>query len=184
MDISDINVGTVFMWKDDPYKVLFREHSKTGRAGAVLRTKIKNLSTGASREETFKSSDKFDEANITTGKMQYLYQDGDIFNFMNNEDYEQVAIDKNIVGEKNKYLKEGADIEIVFLDKKPLDVNIPIKMSFKVIQSPPSIKGNTADGGSKQITLENGLNVSVPLFIKEGDVVKINTETGEYVERN
>ncbi|MFH1175511.1 MAG: elongation factor P [bacterium] len=182
MDISNLNVGTIFLWKGEPYKVLFREHSKMGRGGAVLRTKLKNLRTGSTQEETFKAGDKFEDANVSAKKMQYLYKDEN-YNFMDLESFEQVSVSDEIVGGVGKYLVEGMEADIMFLSNQPLDINIPVKMNFKVVEAPPSIKGNTADGGSKQVVLENGLKVSVPLFIKEGDILKINTQTGEYVER-
>lgn len=183
MNISDVNIGTIFVRNGDPYKVLYKEHSKTGRGGAVLRTKLRNLRTGAVQEETFKAGDKFEEANISNQKAQYLYKEGDVFHFMDNVTYEQFAVDANIAGDKGKYLVEGMEADLVVFNGKPLDIVIPIKMIFKVVQAPPSIKGNTADGGSKVVVLENGLNVSAPLFIKEGDSIKVNTDTGEYVER-
>lgn len=183
IDINEVKIGTIFILNSDPYEVLFREHSKTGRGGAVLRTKIKNLRTGALREETFKGGDKFEEAKISVQKFQFLYQDDKECNFMNNETYEQLVIDKNKIGDKAAYFKEGMDVEIVFFENNPLDVRIPIKINFKVVESPPNVKGNTASGADKVVTLENGLQVTVPMFIKEGDVVKINTERGEYAER-
>lgn len=183
MNINDLNIGMVFVKSGDPYKVLYREHSKMGRGGAVLRTKIKNLRTGAIQEETFKGGDKFEEANISLRKAQYLYKESGSFNFMDIESFEQFSISEEAAGEKGKFLIEGMEAELMLFDGKPLEIITPVKMNFRVAEAPPSIKGNTADGGSKTVTLENGLKITTPLFIKEGDLIRVNTETGEYVER-
>lgn len=183
MNVSDVKIGTVFVLNGDPYEVLFREHSKMGRGGAVLRTKIKNLRTGATKEETFKGTETFEEANIANQTLQFLYRDENDFYFMNPETYEQVSIEKGKVGDKGDYLVDGMDVDVVFFEGNPLDIRIPIKMVFRVVEAPPCVKGDTAAGGSKVIKLENGLEISAPLFIKEGDLVRINTERGEYVER-
>jgi len=183
MNVSDIKIGTVFVLNGDPYEVLFREHSKMGRGGAVLRTRIKNLRTGGTKEETFKGTDTFDEANIITQKLQFLYKDETDFYFMDLETYDQIAIDKNKVGGKGAYLVDGMDVDVIFFNGDPLDIRIPIKMDFRVVEAPPGVKGDTATGGSKVVKLENGLEINAPLFIKKGDIVRINTERGEYAER-
>jgi len=184
MQLSDLNIGTVFIRDGSPFEILFREHSKTGRGGAVLRTKIKNLKTGAISEETFKSGDKFDEANMTLQKMQFLYKDGEVFYFMDNHTFEQVPLSWDQIREQSKYLTEGIEIDAIFIDGNPLGIKIPIKMDFEVVEAPPAVKGNTVDGGSKKIILTNGIEVNAPMFIKQGDVVKINTQTGEYVSKS
>ncbi|TRZ78053.1 elongation factor P [bacterium] len=183
MNISELNIGTIFMRDENPFEVLFREHSKTGRGGAVLRTKIKNLKTGAISEETFKAGDKFEEANMIFQKMQFLYKDGEVFYFMDNDTFEQVPLSMDQIGEQGKYLTDGIEIEVILIDGNPLGIKIPIKMDFEVVESPPAVKGNTVDGGSKKVVLSNGIEINTPLFIKQGDVIKINTQTGEYVER-
>jgi len=184
MTISDLNVGTIFMRNGNPFEVLFREHSKTGRGGAVLRTKIRNLKTGAISEETFKAGDKFEETDIMSKKMQFLYKDGEVFYFMDNDTFEQIPLSGDQIGERRKYLVDGIEIVIILINGNPLGIKIPIKMDFEVVEAPPAIKGNTVDGGSKKVILSNGVEVSTPLFIKQGDVIKINTETGEYVSKS
>ncbi len=183
LSITEIKTGSHIVLNGDPYIVLADQHSKTGRAGAVLRTKIKNLKTGSILNKTFQGAEKVEEAEIEERKGQYLYSDGSNFFFMDNETYEQFEIPAEVIGEQVKFLKEEIEIGIFYFRENPINIKLPIKMNFEVTEAPPAVKGNTADGGSKQVTLENGLKVNVPLFINTGDSIKINTETGEYTER-
>lgn len=183
MNASDVKIGTMFVLNGDPYEVLFREHSKMGRGGAVLRTKIKNLRTGTTKEETFKGTETFEEATVSVQKLQFLYRDEDNFYFMNPETFDQISVEQHKTGLKGAYIIDGMDIDAVFFEGNLLDIKIPIKMVFRVVEAPPCVKGDTATGGSKMVKLENGLEINVPLFIKEGDLVRVNTERGEYVER-
>jgi elongation factor P len=159
------------------------QHSKMGRMGAVLRTKLKNLETGAILTKTFQGSDKVAEAEVDTKKAEYLYQDDTTFYFMDNTTYEQFELNEKVIGDSAKYLKEGVEVSLLYFDERPINIDLPIKMTFEVTEAPPSVKGNTADGGSKQVTIETGAQVSTPLFIKTGDKIKINTTNGEYAER-
>lgn len=148
-----------------------------------MRTKLKNLRTGAIVKKTFQGNDKFDEAEIETKKAQYLYADDGTFYFMNNQSYEQFELPEKVIGDNAKFLKDGSEIDILYFDNQPINIELPIKIDLEVTEAPPSIKGNTADGGSKQVTLETGAKVSVPLFVKTGDKIRVNTQTGEYAER-
>jgi elongation factor P len=154
-----------------------------GRAGAVLRTKLRNLKTGAVLERTFQGSDKIEEAEITKTKAQYLYREEDNFFFMDGASFEQFSLPKNVLGALVDYLLENTGVTILNFNGHPINIELPIKMEMRVIEAPPGIRGNTADGGSKQVTLETGIKVSTPLFVKEDDILRINTQTGEYVER-
>ena len=154
-----------------------------GRMGAVLRTKLKNLETGTIINKTFQGADKVAPAEVDTKKAQYLYRDGDTFYFMDNESYEQFELDAKIIGDDSKYLKEGIEVSLLYFDGRVINIELPIKMTFEVTEAPPAIKGNTADGGSKQVTIETGAQVTTPLFIKQGDKIKVNTTTGEYAEK-
>ncbi|MDA3815436.1 MAG: elongation factor P [Patescibacteria group bacterium] len=183
LSINEIKSGSQIVVNDDPYVVLNVQHSKMGRAGAVLRTKMKNLKTGNILNKTFQGAEKVDEAEIEEKTGQYLYTDGSNFFFMDTENYEQFEIPSEVIGEQASFLKEEAEIGIIYFQENPINIKLPIKISFKVTEAPPAIKGNTADGGTKQVTLENGIKVNTPLFIKEGDILKVNTETGEYAER-
>jgi elongation factor P len=162
---------------------MHHEHSKTGRAGAVLRTKLKNLVTGAVMDKTFQGSEAVYDADISKSKAQYTYREGDDFNFMDNESYEQFTISKEALGNGVDYLKEGTEVTLLNFNGTPINIELPIKVTLKVVEAPPGIKGNTVSTGGKVVTLETGLKVSAPLFVNEGDSVIVNTERGEYVGR-
>lgn len=183
LTINEIKAGTQIIVNNEPFAILNVQHSKMGRAGAVLRTKMKNLKTGNILNKTFQGAEKIEEAEIEERKGQYLYNDNSNFFFMDNENYEQFEIPREVIGEQANFLKEEIEIGIIYFNGNPINIKLPIKMNFKVVEAPPAVKGNTADGGTKQVTLENGIKINTPLFIKEGDEVRINTETGEYTER-
>jgi len=183
LSLSEIKTGKKILWEGDPYTVLFDQHSKMGRAGAVLRTKLKNLKTGAIVNKTFQGSEKVDWAEIDEQTAQFLYQEDKLFYFMNSQTFEQFSLSEEIIGENRLFLKEGAEIKVFYFENNPINIQLPIKIELKVIEAPPAIKGNTVDGGSKQVILETGAKVTTPLFIKTGDILRINTETGTYVER-
>jgi len=183
LSIKDIKSGKKIILDDQPFSVMTVQHSKMGRMGAVLRTKLKNLETGAILTKTFQGSDKVAEAEVETKKAQYLYQNDNTFYFMDTISYEQFELNEKVIGDNAKYLKEGTDVSLLYFDERPINIDLPIKMTFEVTEAPPSTKGNTADGGSKQVTIETGAQISTPLFIKAGDKIKVNTTTGEYAER-
>ncbi|PIZ00200.1 elongation factor P [bacterium (Candidatus Howlettbacteria) CG_4_10_14_0_8_um_filter_40_9] len=181
--IADLKIGRTFLLEGDIYVVLYTEHSKQARGGAILRTKLKNLLTRATIDRTFKGSEKFEEARIEKKKCQYLYKEGSDFNFMNSESYEQFALSTETVGNLVKYIKEGDTVDIQYFKEKPISLSLPIKVKLKVAKAEKGFKGNTASSVTKPVTLESGYVLYTPLFIKEGDTVLVNTETGEYVER-
>ncbi len=183
LSLSEIKTGKTISLGGEPFVVTFHQHSKTGRAGAVLRTKIRNLKTGAVMEKTFQGADKIEEAEISKSKAQFLYREGKNYFFMDNSSYEQFSLPKSVLGKIADYLIDGIEATILNFSGQPINIELPVKMELRVVEAPPAIRGNTADGGSKQVTLETGLKVNTPLFIKEGDILRINTETGEYVER-
>jgi elongation factor P len=183
LNLSDIKTGKTMTLNNEPYLVIFHQHSKTGRAGAVLRTKLRNLKTGAVMEKTFQGSDKIEEAEITKSKAQYLYKEGENYFFMDNTTYEQFSLLKSVLGYFTNYLLEGTEVTVLVYGTTPINIELPVKMDFRVTEAPPAIRGNTADGGTKQVTLETGIKVNTPLFIKQGDIIRINTDTGEYSER-
>ena len=183
LDNSEIKTGKCIVWNGDPYVVLYHEHSKTGRAGAVLRTRIKNLANGSVLEKTFQGSDKVEEADITKSKAQYLYAEGEKYFFMDNINYDQFSLSKETLGDMPLYLIEGTEVTMLNFNGNPINAEMPVKVSLKVIEAPPGIKGDTVSTGGKVVTLETGLKISAPLFINEGDVVIVNTEKKEYVSR-
>ncbi len=183
LTISDIKIGKNIIFNGDPYKVLYTEHSKMGRAGAVLRTKLKNLLNGSVLERTFQGAEKVDEADMTSSKAQYLYQEGNNFCFMDSENYDQFTLPVDVLGEATNYLVEGTDVTILNFNGNPVNLEIPIKVKLKVVEAPPGIKGDSVSSGGKVVTLETGMKINAPLFVKEGDILIINTERGEYVSR-
>lgn len=183
LNLSDIKAGKNILWEGQPYVVLSHEHSKTGRAGAVLRTKLKNLLTGSVLDKTFQGSEKVDEADMSKTKAQYLYTEGNDFHFMDNSTYEQFSLSKDVIGNATLYLLEGTDVTVLNFNDIPVNIELPIKVTLTVVEAPPGIKGDTAGTGGKVVKLETGLKVSAPLFVNEGDKIIVNTEKGEYVSR-
>lgn len=183
LTIGDIKVGSKIIVDQEPYVVLFSQHSKIGRAGAVLRTKLKNIITGAQISKTFQGVDKFEQAAIETKKAQFLYAEKDQYNFMNSETFEQFVINSKVIEEYIHFLTEQTEVDVLYYNNNPVNIELPIKMDFEVIESPPAVRGNTVDGGTKNVIIETGMKVSVPLFIKTGDKIRINTQTGQYAER-
>ncbi len=184
LNISDLQVGTFVVWQGEPAQVIWREHTKLGRGGAILRTKIKGLKSGIIFENTFKGNDSVPEADISRTKAQYLYSDEAKLYFMKQDDFDQFELGKSVVGKQADFLTEGTEVEVVLFDGNPINIQLPIKMDLKVTYAEPATKGNTAQGNVlKTVELETGSKVQVPLFIKNGDKVRINTQTGQYVER-
>lgn len=181
--ITDLRVGTAIQMDGKPYIVTYYLHSKQARGGGVARVKLKNLLDGSTVERTFQGSDKIDEAEVSYSKAQYLYKDDESYYFMDGTNYEQFELSDNVIGDNKYYLIDGQDIDIQNFDGKPINVRIAPKINLTVIQADPGVKGDTASGGSKSVTTETGLTVNVPLFIKEGDKIRVNTESGEYCER-
>ncbi len=178
--ITGIKKGSKIVYQNEPFEVIYEQHSKTGRAGAVLRTKLKNLITGAVINKTFQGSDKIEPLEIENRKAQFLYSEKKIYYFMDSENYEQFELSEEVLSDSIEFLKDGSDVDVFYFKDQPININLPIKMAFEVIESPPGVKGNTADGGSKQVTIETGTKINTPLFIKTGDIIQVNTETKEY----
>jgi len=183
LSMSEIKVGKVLQVNNEPFVVTKTDHHKMGRGGAVLKVKLRNLVSGAVLEKTYQGSEKAEEANTEKKKANFLYADDANANFMDNESYEQFTLSLDSIGEKRQYLKEGADVEVLYFDNNPVAINLPIKMEFKVVSAPPAVKGNSAGNVTKAVELETGATINAPLFINEGDTIRINTDTGEYVER-
>ena len=183
LGLTDIKTGRKIVWDGQPFVVLDYQHSMTGRTGAVMRTKLRNLLTGATIEYTFQDKDKFEEAEVTKSSAQYLYPEYDELQFMDSESYEQFALPVATVGDSAKYLLEGTEVTVLNYEGRAINVELPVKMTFEVTEAPPGLKGDTASGGDKVVTLENGLKLTVPLFISVGDKLIVNTEKGAYVSR-
>lgn len=183
LGITELKNGTKILWNDEPYEVVEYQHSKTGRAGAVLRTKLKNLMTGALVDHTFQGGDKLEEAAVSKVHVQFLYGSGDSFEFMDTTSFEQFSLDAQVLGDTVRYLVEGTEVVMLMWNAVPLTVELPAKVTLLVTEAPPGLKGDTASGGDKVVTVETGLQITTPLFVKEGDKIIINTERGTYVSR-
>lgn len=166
-----------------PYTIVEFQHVKPGKGGAFVRTKLKNLETGQVLEQTFRSGAKVDIPDLEENNVQYLYQDGDNYVFMDNDTYDQLFIDQEYLGDAVNYLKANIEAKVLFFNGKPIGVDLPITVELEVTETEPGVKGDTATGASKNATLETGLVVQVPLFIEQGEMLKIDTRTGEYLER-
>jgi elongation factor P len=154
-----------------------------GRGGAVVKTKIKNLRTGATFDKTFQGADKVDEADLSKKTVMYLYSDETEAYFMDNESFEQFALPIEKIAAQKTYILENSNVDILFFGDEPLSIELPIKMTFRVISAPPAVKGNTASAVTKKVTLETGIDVDAPVFIKEDDHIIVDTRDGSYVER-
>jgi elongation factor P len=182
-DTSDFRNGLIIKFKNDLYSIVEFQHVKPGKGGAFVRSTLKNLRNGRVLENTFRSGEKIEIVRVERRKYQYLYSDGDSLVCMDNETYEQINILKNLFSDGLKYLKENEEVEILFNGSEIISVEIPIFINLKVVETEPGFKGDTATGAVKTAKLETGAQISVPLFINEGDVLKVDTRTGEYSER-
>ncbi len=181
--LSDFKRGLKIIVEGQPYSVVDFQHVKPGKGNQFTRTKMRNLLTGSNLERTFKSGEKFDVPDISTVEMQFLYKDDSGYNFMNQANYEQIALNQEDVGEAANYLTENLDCVIMFYNGKTIGVDVPNAVNLKVTKTDPNFKGNTVTGATKPATLETGYSVNVPMHISEGDLLRVDTRTGEYVER-
>lgn len=180
---GQIEKGMVIMFKDQPYLVAEREFVNPGKGAAFTRCKLKNLLSGQVLRETIKTNESVEEANVFHRAGQFLYSDGEAYHFMDTDTYDQFEVAMAGLEAKGQYMQEGESYEVLMWESKPIDINIPLKMVLTVTEAPDAVRGDTATGVTKTVTLETGAQVKVPIFIKEGDKVLVNTETGEYVER-
>jgi len=181
--LGELRVGHTVVIDGEPFLVTACQHSKQARGAGVLKTSMKNLKTGAVVPKTFQGNEKLPPADVGYFKAQYLYTDGQEYTFMNDETYEQFAITKSLLGDDVIFLKEGVSFDIQHFEEMPIRVQFPPSMTFTVAETVPGVKGDTATGGSKPATLDNGLTIQVPLFVSEDDQVAINTETKEFQKR-
>ncbi len=183
IEVSDFKNGLLFESDGVVYQIVWFQHHKPGKGGAVMRTKIKNVRTGATIEQTFKSGEKFREVEMSRRKKQFLYANGGNYTFMDMQSYDQVDVPAAKLGEFANYLKENQEVEALYLEDELLTFDMPASVELKVTATVPGIKGDTVSNTTKPATLETGFEVQVPLFIKEGDTVKVDTRSGEYVSR-
>jgi elongation factor P len=180
---TELRKGITFELDGELHRVLEYQHSYIGRGSANVRVKLRNLRTGRAIERTFGTSEKFQDVRLELRQVQYLYRDGDLFYFMDTETYEQPALTEDTLQEKVDYLKEGMVLSLSMYEGQPVETELPVTVDLEVTQTDPGVKGDTATGATKRATLETGLVVQVPLFIEEGDAVRVDTRTGEYLTR-
>ena len=182
-DTSDFRNGLIIRFKNDLYTITEFQHVKPGKGGAFVRTHIKNMKTGKVLDNTFRAGEGIEIVRVERRKYQYLYREGEFLVCMDNETYEQINIPIELFGDGVNYLKEGEEVEILFNGTEIINVEIPIFVNLKVMETEPGFKGNTATGALKPAKLETGATINVPLFIEVDDILKVDTRTGEYVER-
>jgi len=183
LSISHIKSGSLIKVSDEPYLVIKAGRHKMARGGAILKVKLKNLITGNILDKTWQGNEKIEQAETSRKKASFMYSDKNEVYFMDSKTYEQFSIAIDQIAEKQKFLKEGIEVDILYFTGKPVAIDLPVKIELKVINAPPGVKGNSAGSVTKLIELETGLKINAPLFINENDIIRINTETGEYVER-
>jgi elongation factor P len=183
IDVNELRKGVTFTMDGELFRVLEYQHHKPGRGKATIRTTLRNLRTGTTIQHNFISGDRVEDVRIEKKQMQYLYNDGTFYYFMDTDTYEQVLLPQAAMQEAAPYLKDNQEIEIRFFGNEPIDVSPPITVDLGVVEAEMAVAGDTATGATKQVTLETGLKVSVPLFVEIGDVIRVDTRSGEYVTR-
>jgi elongation factor P len=180
---NDLRTGLTIDVDGEVYSVVEFQHVKPGKGAAFVRTKLKNMRTGRVVEQTFRAGEKVNRAHIERKEMQYLYREAESIVFMDNETYEQVSITEDQLGENINYLQENMNIFVLIYNGELMGIDLPHSVELKVATTEPGVRGDTASGATKSATLETGLVIQVPLFVDEGDIVKVDTKTGEYLER-
>lgn len=181
--VSEFRNGLKIEYEGTPYVIIEFQHVKPGKGNAFTRTKIKNLITGRTLEPTFKSGDKVGKPDIDEKQMQYLYREGEHYAFMDTETYEQILVDKKALAEQAGFLQENCNCAVLIYNGQPINVALPNFVVLKIVDCEPGIRGDTATGASKPAKLESGASVNVPLFVNEGELIKVDTRTGTYMER-
>jgi elongation factor P len=182
---SDFKNGLNILVEGEPYQITWFQNHKPGKGGAVMRVKLRHLKKGGTIERTFKSGEKFEQLSVTHHKKQFLYADqsGENYNFMDMATYEELAIPKEKLNGKENYLKENMEVDSVYLEDELIGIELPLIMEMEIVEAEPGVKGDSVSNMTKMAKLETGMDIRVPLFIKEGDRIKVDTRTGEYVER-
>lgn len=183
IDVNQLKKGVTFELDGNLYRVLEYQHNKPARGPAIIKTKIRDLRTGSTINKTFGSSERVQDVRLEHATVQFMYSDGDLFYFMDTETYEQPALSREMLGDAVNYLYEGLSLEMESYEGQPIDIEIPITVDLKIISTEAGVKGDTATGATKPATLSTGLVVSVPLFVNEGDTIRVDTRTGEYITR-
>lgn len=180
---SDFRNGLKIELDGNPYIITYFQFVKPGKGTAFTRTKLKHMITGSVIERTFRTGETVDVPDVEESPMQYLYTDGEMFHFMNTETYNQVGVPAEVIEEESKFLTENLDVQVLFYKQRPVNIELPNFIEAKITQCEPGVKGNTATGATKPAIIEPGATVLVPLFVEEGEVIRVDTRTGQYVSR-
>jgi elongation factor P len=183
IDVNELRSGVTFELDGNLYKVLEYSHHKPGRGKATIRTKIRDMRSGSIVEKTFNSGDRVEDVQLDYRQAQFLYREGDLYNFMDNETYEQPSLSAAVLGTSTDFLIEGTPAKLTFHGSEPIEVELPTTVDLEVTEAEKALKGDTATGATKLVTTETGLKVQVPLFIDKGDRIRVDTRSGEYVTR-
>jgi elongation factor P len=183
IDVNDLRKGVTFELDGDIFKVLDYSHNKTGRGNASIRTKIRNLRTGSTVEKTFQSGDRVQNIRLDHHQASFLYHDDDIYYFMDTESYDQPGINKKLLGDTADYLSDGMEVKLTFYNGEAIDIELPPTVDLKVTEAEVAVRGDTANAVLKWVTTESGLRVQAPQFVKVDDVIRVKTDTGEYLTR-
>lgn len=183
IDVNELRSGVTFLLDDDLYKVVEYSHHKPGRGKATIRTKVRNMRTGSLIEKSFTSGDRVQDVRLDYRTVQYLYREDNLFYFMDTETFEQPALNADALGDAVNYLKENLEAKLTLYGSEPIDLELPTTVDLEVVESEMAVKGDTATGANKSVTVETGASVTVPLFVNVGDVIRIDTRNGNYVTR-
>jgi elongation factor P len=181
--VGELRKGVGVEIDNNIYSILEYQHIKMGRGGAQVRLKLRDLRTGAIFDRTFPASEKFARIRVDRHPVQYLYSDGDFYHFMDQQTFEQRSLTRSVLGDSVDYLKDGMHLELTYYGDEPIGVELPLNVELRVEQTDPGFRGDTATGGTKPATTETGLVVNVPLFVNTGDVIRVDTRDGSYIER-
>lgn len=183
IDVNELRNGVTFELDGELFKVIEYSHHKPGRGKATIRTRVRNLRSGAVLEKSFISGDKVQDVRLDYRQCQFLYSDGDMYHFMDTDTYEQPALPAEAISEAVDYLKENMEVKLTFYGSEPLDIDLPTTVDLEVVEAEMAVKGDTATGATKSVTTETGLVVQVPLFVEKSDLIRVDTRSGEYVTR-
>jgi elongation factor P len=183
IDVNELRKGVTFEHDGNLFKVLEYHHHKPGRGNATIRIRAVNIRSGTTLEKTFLSGERVQDVRLDFHNVQYLYNDGDLYHFMDLETYEQPVISANILGDAAKYLKENMEVKLTFYQGEPLDIDLPLTIDMKIVQAEMAVRGDTATGVTKKVVTETGLEVQVPGFVEVGDSIRVDTRTGSYITR-
>jgi elongation factor P len=183
IDVNELRKGVTFQFDGNLYKVIEYSHNKPGRGNATIRTKVRDLRNGTVLEKTFTSGDRVEDIRLDHHIVTFLYQDGELFYFMDTETYEQPALNRSTLGEAVNFLTEGLELKLTFFGDEAIDLELPTAVDLKVVEAEVGLKGDTATGATKSVETETGLRVAVPLFVDSGDTIRVDTRTGQYITR-